>query len=216
MQVTRLIAVRHGETAWNADGRLQGHLDIPLNEQGLWQAQRAGAALADERIGAIYSSDLQRAWQTAQAISRAQPQPVVVQAEPRLRERAFGDFQGRRFADIELERPEDALRWRQRDLDFAPPGGGESLVQFRDRVVSAVAELAARHPGQLVLMVAHGGVMDLMYRAATSQPLQAPRTWELRNAAINRLLWTPQGFSLVGWNDGAHLQQTDVLDESTT
>ncbi|RYF79982.1 MAG: histidine phosphatase family protein [Comamonadaceae bacterium] len=216
MQVTRLLAVRHGETLWNADGRLQGHLDIPLNDQGLWQAERTGAALADEPIGAIYSSDLQRAWQTAQAIAQAQPQPVVVQADERLRERAFGEFQGRLFTEIEAERPEDARRWRQRDPDFAPAGGGESLVQFRERVITAATELAARHPGTLVLLVAHGGVMDLLYRAATSQELQAPRTWELRNAAINRLLWTPQGFSLVGWNDSAHLQQSQVLDESTT
>lgn len=215
MQVTRLLAVRHGETAWNADGRLQGHLDIPLNAQGLWQATRTGAALADETIGAIYASDLQRAWQTAQAIAQAQAQPLIVQADERLRERAFGDFQGRLFSEIEAERPEDARRWRQRDPDFAPPGG-ESLTRFRDRVVTAAAELAARHPGMLVLLVAHGGVMDLLYRAATSQELQAPRTWELRNAAINRLLWTPQGFSLVGWNDSAHLQQTEALDETTT
>ncbi|WP_225781051.1 histidine phosphatase family protein [Xenophilus sp. Marseille-Q4582] len=216
MQVTRLLAVRHGETAWNADGRLQGHLDIPLNDRGLWQAERTGAALAEESIGAIYASDLQRAWQTAQAIAQAQAQPPIVQADERLRERAFGDFQGRLFTEIEADRPEDARRWRQRDPDFVPPGGGESLRQFRDRVVGAAAELAARHPGQLVLLVAHGGVMDLLYRAATSQELQAPRTWQLGNAAINRLLWTPQGFSLVGWNDSGHLQQSDVLDESTT
>lgn len=216
MQVTRLLAVRHGETAWNADGRLQGHLDIPLNDQGLWQAERTGAALAEETIGAIYASDLQRAWQTAQAIAQAQAQPPIVQADERLRERAFGDFQGRLFTEIEAERPEDARRWRQRDPEFAPPGGGESLIQFRDRVVTAADELAARHPGQLVLLVAHGGVMDLLYRAATAQELQAPRTWQLGNAAINRLLWTPQGFSLVGWNDSAHLQQSEVLDESTS
>ncbi|MDA7415602.1 histidine phosphatase family protein [Xenophilus arseniciresistens] len=216
MQVTRLLAVRHGETAWNADGRIQGHLDIPLNEQGLWQAGRAGAALADESIGAIYASDLQRAWQTAQAIAQAQPQPPIVQADVRLRERAFGEFEGRSFAQIETELPEDARRWRQRDPEFTPPGGGESLIQFRERVVPAAAELAARHPGQLVLLVAHGGVMDLLYRAATAQELQAPRSWQLGNATVNRLLWTPQGFSLVGWNDDAHLQQGTVLDESTS
>lgn len=216
MQVTRLLAVRHGETAWNADGRIQGHLDIPLNDQGLWQAQRAGAALADEGIAAVYASDLQRAWQTAQAIAQAQAQPPIVQADVRLRERAFGEFQGRSFAQIEAERPEQARRWRQRDPEFTPPGGGESLIEFRERVIPAAAELAARHPGQLVLLVAHGGVMDLLYRAATSQELQAPRSWQLGNAAINRLLWTPQGFTLVGWNDDAHLQQSTVLDESTT
>ena len=115
MEATRLIAVRHGETDWNADTRIQGHIDIPLNETGLWQAARAGEALADEAVGAIYASDLQRAWQTAQAIAAAQPRPVQVVADPRLRERAFGSFEGRTFAAIEAETPEDARRWRQRD-----------------------------------------------------------------------------------------------------
>ena len=141
--LTRLIAVRHGETAWNVDTRIQGHLDIGLNATGLWQAQRAGQALADEPIAAVYASDLSRAWQTAQAI-------------------------------------------------------------------------AARHPGQLVVLVAHGGVMDVLYRAATRQELQAPRTWQLGNAAINRMLWTPEGFSLVGWSDIAHLATDAPLDETTT
>lgn len=213
MEVTRLIAVRHGETAWNAQGRVQGHLDIPLNDQGQWQATRTGAALAEESIAAIYASDLQRAWQTATAIARAQPRPLVVQADAGLRERAFGDFQGQRFADVAQARPEDARRWRQRDPEFTPPGGGESLLQFRERVLAAATALAARHRGSLVVLVAHGGVMDLLYRAATVQDLQSPRTWELPNAAINRLLWTPQGFGLVGWSDCSHLQ-TASLDEA--
>ncbi|MBN8749247.1 Phosphoserine phosphatase 1 [Xylophilus ampelinus] len=213
MEATRLIAVRHGETDWNADTRIQGHIDIPLNETGLWQAARAGEALADEAVGAIYASDLQRAWQTAQAIAAAQPRPVQVVADPRLRERAFGSFEGRTFAAIEAETPEDARRWRQRDPHFAPTGG-ENLVDFRQRITAAAAELAARHPGELVVLVAHGGVMDVLYRAATGQDIQAPRTWALGNAAINRLLWTPQGFSLVGWSDVGHLLPA-LLDDGS-
>ncbi|MBS0428554.1 MAG: histidine phosphatase family protein [Proteobacteria bacterium] len=213
MEATRLIAVRHGETAWNADTRIQGHIDIPLNDTGLWQAARAGEALADETVGAIYASDLQRAWQTAQAIAQAQTKPLEVVADPRLRERAFGSFEGRTFAGIEAETPEDARRWRQRDPHFAP-AGGENLVDFRQRITAAAADIAARHPGELVVLVAHGGVMDVLYRAATGQEIQAPRTWALGNAAINRLLWTPQGFSLVGWGDVGHL--TDgLLDETS-
>ena len=201
-EATRLIAVRHGETAWNVDTRIQGQLDIGLNATGLWQAQRAGQALADERIGAIYASDLSRAWQTAEEI--AKPHGLTVQAEPGLRERAFGRFEGMSFAEIEAMLPEDARRWRERDPEFEPEGG-ESLLVFRDRVTRVAAELAARHPGELVTLVAHGGVMDVLYRAATRQELQAPRTWQLGNAAINRMLWTPEGFSLVGWSDTAHL-----------
>jgi len=209
-EATRLIAVRHGETAWNVDTRIQGQLDIGLNATGLWQAQRAGQALADERIGAIYASDLSRAWQTAEEI--AKPHGLTVQAEPGLRERAFGRFEGMSFAEIEAMLPEDARRWRERDPEFEPEGG-ESLLVFRDRVTRVAAELAARHPGELVTLVAHGGVMDVLYRAATRQELQAPRTWQLGNAAINRMLWTPEGFSLVGWSDTAHLTAGDARDE---
>jgi probable phosphoglycerate mutase len=211
MEVTRLIAVRHGETAWNVDTRIQGQLDIALNDTGLWQARRVGEALADEPIAAIYASDLARAWQTALEIAR--PFGIEVQAEPKLRERAFGHFEGRTFADIDASLPEQARLWRTRDPAFAPEGG-ESLLDFRERVTSIAAQLAARHPGELVALVAHGGVMDVLYRAATGQELQAPRTWHLGNAAINRLLWTPQGFTLVGWGDTGHLDQAS-LDETT-
>lgn len=202
MDVTRLIVIRHGETAWNVDTRIQGQLDIGLNATGQRQAQQLGQALADETVEAVYASDLARAWDTACAV--AGPLGLEVVPDPRLRERAFGDFEGRTFADIEANSPEEARRWRTRDPEFEPEGG-ESLIAFRHRVTGVAAELAARHPGALVVLVAHGGVMDVLYRAATGQELQAPRTWHLGNAAINRLLWTPQGFSLVGWGDVSHL-----------
>ena len=125
MQATRIIAVRHGETAWNVDTRIQGHLDIPLNATGLWQARQLGDALAGEAISAIYTSDLLRARRTAQAVADATGAALV--DEPGLRERAFGSFQGRTFAEVETEHPEQARRWRQRDPDYAPDGG-ESLV----------------------------------------------------------------------------------------
>lgn len=212
MDATRLIAVRHGETAWNVDTRIQGQLDIGLNATGLWQADQVGRALAEEPIAAIYASDLSRAWQTAAAIGTARG--LDVSAEPRLRERAFGHFEGRTFAEIDAELPEQARLWRTRDPDFEPEGG-ESLLRFRDRITTVAAELAARHPGELIALVAHGGVMDVLYRAATGQSLQAPRTWHLGNAAVNRMLWTPQGFTLVGWGDIAHLEKP-ALDETTT
>ncbi|RYH33949.1 MAG: histidine phosphatase family protein [Alcaligenaceae bacterium] len=159
----------------------------------------------------IYASDLSRAWATALEIAR--PRGLAVIAEPRLRERAFGQFEGKRFAEIESDLPEQARLWRTRDPAFAPQGG-ESLLVFRDRVTAVAAELAARHPGELMVLVAHGGVMDVLYRAATRQDLQAPRTWQLGNAAINRMLWTPEGFTLVGWSDNAHLagQPLDEID----
>ena len=212
MDATRLIVVRHGETAWNVDTRIQGHLDIPLNATGLWQARQLGDALAGEAISAIYTSDLLRARRTAQAVADATGAALV--DEPGLRERAFGSFQGRTFAEVEAEQPEQARRWRQRDPDYAPEGG-ESLRALRERVVDTTHRLAARHPGELVLLVTHGGVLDVLYRAATRQDIQAPRTWQLGNAAINRLLWTPgHGLSLVGWADTQHLEHA-TRDETT-
>ncbi|MCZ8258248.1 MAG: histidine phosphatase family protein, partial [Polaromonas sp.] len=195
---TRIIAIRHGETTWNVDTRIQGHLDIPLNETGRKQAERMALALADEPITAIYASDLTRAWETAQYLGRIQG--IEVTREEGLRERGFGDFEGKTFAEIEALLPDQSMRWRKRDPEFAP-AGGESLIDLRSRVVATAERLAAEHPGELIAMVGHGGVMDVLYRAATRLDIQAPRTWALGNAAINRLLWTPEGFTLVGWAD---------------
>ena len=215
MDPTRILAIRHGETAWNRDTRIQGHLDIPLNERGLWQAARLAQALRDEPLAAVYSSDLARARQTAQPVAEAQGLAVIPHTG--LRERHFGRFEGKTWAEIEAGWPAQAMAWRQRVPEFAPEGG-ENLLQLQARVVGTVLELARRHPGEQVVMVAHGGVMDVLYRAATGQHLQAPRTWALDNAAINRLLCTGQGLSLVGWADTGHLQAGDEqpLDESTT
>lgn len=213
MEPTRISAIRHGETAWNVDTRLQGHLDIPLNEAGMRQAQHLAQALVQrEAIDAIYASDLSRAHSTAQAIAQATGH--TVSTHPGLRERHFGAFQGRTFAEIEVELPEHAWHWRKRTPDWVPPDGGESLVALRERIVATVDALAARHPGQHVVMVAHGGVLDILYRAATHLELQAPRTWALTNTAVNRLLWTPQGLSLVGWGDTSHLDAV-AQDESS-
>ena len=211
MQATRIIAIRHGETAWNVDTRIQGHLDIPLNDTGLWQARQLARALAGEPPSAIYASDLQRAHTTARAIAEATGAPLL--PEPALRERSFGELEGRTFAEIEAELPEQARRWRQRDPHFAPEGG-ETLVQLRERIAATTHRLAAQHTGGLVVLVAHGGVLDVLYRLATGQELQAPRTWQLANAAINRLLWTPEGLTLVGWADTQHLD-TATRDETT-
>ena len=214
MDATRILAIRHGETAWNVDTRLQGHLDIPLNEVGLRQASHLAQALAQrDTVDAIYASDLSRAHATASAIAQAMGQTVAVHAG--LRERHFGVFQGRTFAQIEAELPEHALQWRKRVPEWIPPGGGESLVMLHERSLKTVDELAVQHKGQQIVLVAHGGVLDVLYRAATRLTLQAPRTWQLTNTAVNRLLWTPQGLSLVGWGDTSHLEALGK-DETTT
>ena len=212
MQVTRIVALRHGETAWNVDTRIQGQLDIGLNAQGRWQAERAAQALADDPLDAIYSSDLERAWVTAATLAQGQARTPPLRPHLGLRERHFGSLQGLTWQEIETLHSEHASRWRGRDPEWSPPGG-ESLLQLRERVARTVAELAAAHVGQHIALVAHGGVLDVLYRLATGQETQAPRTWHLGNAAINRLLWTPEGLRLVGWGDVGHLEAEGPRDE---
>jgi len=199
---TRIIAIRHGETDWNVATRIQGHTDIPLNDQGRWQAGRLAEALADEPLEAVYASDLGRAFDTAQAF--AAPKGLAVTADVGLRERRFGSFEGMSFEEIEQRWPDQALRWRKRDPAFGPEGG-ETLTQFYERVVAVVRGLAQRHAGQSIALVSHGGVLDCLYRAATRLALDAPRTWQVGNASINRLLHTEGGLTLVGWSDNTHL-----------
>jgi len=212
MDPTRIIAVRHGETSWNADARIQGQRDIGLNDTGRWQAQRVGQALAEEAITAVYSRDLERAHATAQSISEVKGIPVI--PHEGLRERSFGMFEGKTFDEIHQAWPEHAQNWRKRIPEWQPPEGGESLLQLRERVTRTLEQLAARHPGEQIVVVAHGGVLDALYRVATGQEVNSPRTWELPNGAINRLLWTPQGFTLVGWSDTQHLDHAPADENS--
>lgn len=211
--VTRLIAVRHGETAWNRESRIQGHTDIALNDVGLWQADRVGAALAQEGLEAIYSSDLQRARLTAQSIGRSAG--VSVQLEEGLRERHFGELEGLTHDEIHTRWPEQARRWKQRDPAYGPVGG-ETLTEFYQRCVGQLTRLAQRHLGQTIVIVAHGGVLDCFYRAANGIELTAPRSWTIGNATINRLLYSPDGLTMIGWADDGHLAaHGSSLDESS-
>lgn len=199
---TRILAIRHGETAWNIESRIQGHTDIPLNDTGLLQAARVAQALHDEPLHAIYSSDLLRARATAEAIAQAQQLPL--QLEAGLRERHFGHLEGLTRDEIAQRWPEQSQRWLARDPVFGPDGG-ETLQVFYDRCVGALGELAQRHPGECIAVVAHGGVLDCFYRAANRIALDAPRSWKVGNATINRLLYSSEGFTLVGWADDLHL-----------
>lgn len=201
-EITRIIAIRHGETAWNVDTRIQGQLDIPLNDTGRWQAERLGQAVAHEEFAAVYASDLLRAYETAQAVAQVCGRDIVTDSG--LRERHFGAFEGFTWSEIGARWPDQSERWRKRELDFAP-AGGETLRRFYERSVATVTRLAGAHPGQTIAVVAHGGVMDCLYRAAARIDLQAPRSWQLGNASINRLLHTAQGLALVGWSDTLHL-----------
>lgn len=205
----RLLAIRHGETAWNVDARIQGHIDIPLNDHGLQQAQRLGRALAEgDRPDVLYSSDLLRAQATATAVATACG--LTVRLDKALRERCFGVFEGSTLEEVRERDPALADRWRRREPDFVPPGG-ESLAMFYERCVGAVLGLLARHPGQTVAIVAHGGVLDCLYRAATGVALDAHRSWSIENASVNRLLCSEGRLTLTGWGDVSHLGQVGVL-----
>lgn len=210
-QVTRIVAIRHGETVWNAEMRMQGQLDTVLSARGRWQAGRAAEALADEAFGAVIASDLARAFDTAQAI--AARQGLEVGTDAGLRERSFGIFEGHTYAEIDARWPAEAARWRRHDPDFGPDEG-ETFRAFYARSIAAATRIAAAHAGGSIAIVTHGGVLDCLYRAACGIAVEAPRTWELGNAAINRLLYTPRGFTLVGWSDTAHLDGDRPLDDA--
>ncbi|MEY3782154.1 MAG: hypothetical protein RIS97_332, partial [Pseudomonadota bacterium] len=146
IEPTRILAIRHGETAWNVAVRIQGYTDIALNARGRGQALRLGAAVgkshAGEPVHAIYSSDLSRAFDTAQAV--ANHTGLTVKPDVGLRERTFGIFEGHTFDEVMQTRPEDAKRWRLREPDYCPEGG-ESLRQFRTRILGCVEALAIQH-----------------------------------------------------------------------
>ena len=112
---TTILLIRHGETPWNAERRLQGHIDIALNDTGLQQAAALGQALAGEPLAAVLSSDLQRARQTAQAVASLHDLPV--QADPLLRERCYGAFEGLLYADIAAQYPHEYAQWQSRQID---------------------------------------------------------------------------------------------------
>ncbi len=122
-------------------------------------------------------------------------------------------MQGLTWQTIYEQHPEVAHAWRARVPDFAP-AGGETLLALQARVAGVVQQLASAHTGELIVLVAHGGILDMLYRLATGEALQTKREWDLSNAAINRLLWTPQGLQLLAWGDRRHLED-DALDEST-
>jgi probable phosphoglycerate mutase len=210
---TTLVLIRHGETAWNAERRLQGHLDIALNPEGERQAAALGAALAAEKFDQVISSDLLRARLTAAAL--AAPQGLPVQLDAALRERCYGGFEGLLYAEIEQRFPLEFAAWQGRDVDaILPPGAnrGESFRQFYRRATGAILGWAAAHPGQRLALVAHGGVLECAYRAALGLPLETPRNFTINNASINRFTVTGGVLTLHSWGEIAHLQPA-ALDE---
>jgi probable phosphoglycerate mutase len=202
MTHTRLCLVRHGETAWNAEGRVQGQLDIPLNTTGRSQARAVAAALAGEAFDAIWSSDLVRVQQTAEPTAQLLKKEVRLSKE--LRERHYGEFQGITYAEAKVRLPEDYARFRDKDLDF-DFRTGESLKDFSRRSLSVVGKLIAENPGKSLLVFTHGGVLEMLYRHATGRGLQSPRDFEIPNAGLNRLSVEQGTWRVLAWADIHHL-----------
>ncbi|HBU29532.1 MAG: phosphoglycerate kinase [Thiobacillus sp. GWE1_62_9] len=205
---TRICLIRHGETRWNAEGRIQGHTDIPLNETGRAQALAMAFNAAHHRFHAIYSSDLLRATETAQVL--AQREALEVKLLPQLRERHFGLFQGLTAAQGAERHPEAYAHYIARDLDY-DFGTGESLRGFAERVVDGIDWLVRHHGGQTIAAVCHSGVLDVVYRRASGRPLDTPRDFKIPNCALNWFHFDGQGWHLDAWGDRHHLQ--DVLAE---
>jgi len=208
--MTELILIRHGETDWNVEQRIQGHLDIALNATGLAQAEAIGERFLDQRVDVLISSDLGRAMQTANPIARACRLPVIRDA--RLRERHLGVLQGKTREQAQQIVPKMFDVFRSRIAD-APLEDGESLEMFARRVIEALSEVAQTHRNKRIVAVTHGGVVDIAHRWVSNIALDAPRVSPIRNASINTLRVSASGFEIVHWGDISHLPDNQAMDE---
>jgi len=203
MSKSKLIVIRHGETVWNAEARIQGHGDSPLTAAGIAQALAVARKLAGEGLDAIIASDLGRVRQTVEPLARLTG--LSAQYDPGLRERNYGIFEGKTLAELDVEMPGEFEKYRARDLHGVPPGG-ESLAQFHARVAATMERIAVEAAGRKVAVIAHGGVCGELFRHAMRLPLEAPRTYTLFNAAINRFRYQDGQWMVEVWGDMSHLK----------
>jgi probable phosphoglycerate mutase len=199
---TRLCIVRHGETAWNAEHRVQGQLDVPLNATGQAQALAASRVLVRETFDAIYSSDLSRAQQTAAPTADFFSMTLILEKD--LRERHYGIFERLTYAEVRQKFPEDYARFEARDPEFAFRTG-ERLKDFYARSIAVLQRIAEAHRGKSILVFTHGGVLDMLYRHVAGLPVSAPREFGIPNAGLNRLEVAASGWQIRAWADTAHL-----------
>lgn len=202
LNTTRLCLVRHGETDWNAQRRIQGQIDIPLNAAGRRQAQATAAGVAGAGFDAVYSSDLGRALETAAPIAAALG--MALKRQPGLRERHYGRMQGLTSAEARERFPDLHAAYAARDPHH-DLGGGEPLSEFARRVAASLQALVAAHPGGTLLAVSHGGVLDVAHRLATGRDLSTPRDFAMPNAGLNWIEYRGQRWHLVSWGHMGHL-----------
>lgn len=202
MESTRILLVRHGETDWNAAGRIQGHSDTPLNAAGRLQARRAAQRLAREPIRALYSSDLARAFETATIIGV--PLGLTVVASPQLRERRYGEWEGLTAAEIQAHYPEQFAIWRARSTDFVPPQG-ETRNELLTRALAELQTIARRHVREMVVVVSHGGLCYVLINHILGSVDGDRREFTFGNASIHTLDVTGDQWSVISMNETAHL-----------
>lgn len=204
-----IVVVRHGETTWNASGRIQGHLDVELNDVGKQQAAAVADRLSKEaKISAIYSSDLKRAFETAQTIAKCSDSLEVIQ-DPMLRERHLGDLQGLIFREALKLNPVAHKAFLSHRTDQEIPGGGESLDQLYLRTTSSLERIAKKHKGERVVVVTHGGVIRAMYKRAAPQGLTQGK---IMNTSVNIFHLSENGNWIIKtWGDVSHLGETGFL-----
>ncbi|KAL5705835.1 phosphoglycerate mutase (2,3-diphosphoglycerate-independent) [Ranunculus cassubicifolius] len=207
---TEIVVIRHGETKWNADKRLQGHLDVELNEVGREQAAAVANRLSKEAgISTFYSSDLTRAYETAQIIANKCGGFEVVQ-KAELRERNLGDLQGLVLKEAEKLKPDayQAFVSRTRDQDI--PGGGESLNQLYNRCTSALQQIGEKHRGERVVVVTHGGVVRAFHKRANPKERSPGK---IENTSVNVFhLYENGDWVITLWGDISHLDDDMVLE----
>lgn len=211
MSTTTLVFVRHGETAWNVEGRIQGHTDIALNGLGVAQAEALGKRLLHDGFDAVYSSDLIRAYHTARP-AVADPDRTIVK-DRRLRERHLGVLQGLTGDEAMVRHPAAWKAFKSRDPDLELTGG-ESLGDFSRRVVGFVQAILQAHAGGRVLVVTHGGVLDAAYRHAIGMPLSASRSFPIYNASVNVISNDGRRWHIETWGDISHLPQELAMDDT--
>jgi len=197
-----LYLIRHGETDWNQSGRIQGHLDPPLNNAGRSQAHRVSQRLAKIGPAALYSSDLQRAYETARIIGSATGAQVI--QKPRLREINFGVWQGWTSQEIRERDPAGYMARRANPYDVTP-AGGETWRCFYERAVLAVQEILASTDARHIIVVTHSGICTVLGLRALGLDCTGKRTFGNDNCAIHTIAIADDNWRAVNLNDGAHL-----------
>lgn len=204
---TEVLIIRHGQTDWNKMKRLQGHSDIPLNDKGRQQALALAEMLQGETLDGVYSSDLLRAFNTAEEIAKWHQ--LNVHADPHLRERCYGVFEGMHPKDIEEQYPESHARWHAADPDHVfPPGEreAESIREFHHRSIAALKRCVEPHPGRKIAIVTHFGIIEAAFRVAHDIPLGTRQRMPVLNTSINRFSVLGDEIRMLAWGEAKHLE----------